>query len=364
MRDVINCIKKYVEVTEEEQFIIHWKELARRLLNGINDEYQRKYHEPDIVNTIETIINNIGQFRAKNRNFNISTNSIFIHGTKSWVEFEYYGKKSQRELGDIIFILSVIYNGRKFFEKMTINQVKKSTTMSWNFGNNSSKEQLYLLSRFPTFRGVNRSLIPMKNYNLANKSGCLGTHGLLYYPGDFALISSKELEVILSRKNKLQLDNLVERIEPNTVCSCFPCCHLLYDIDFEECFYVLYKYHHYYPKYSRHIPFIYNMPILGSRCISYNVYDFSNKFLVGHIGELIYAKKFPYNKSAFQFLKDLLSVIRIKAQREQAKNVLNFISSFYKYGYGGQEDEGNREFNYEGGGIGIIHTMVNLGEGE
>ncbi len=365
MRDIINCIKKYVEITEEEQFIIHWKELAKRLLNGINNEYQQKSHEPDIVNTIETIINNIGQFRAKNRNFNISTNSIFIHGPKYLVEFEYYGKKTRRELGDIIFILSVVYNGRKFFEKMTINQVKKTTKTSWNFGNNSSKEQLYLLSRFPSFMGANRSLIPMKEFNLPNISGCLGSHGLLYSPGDFALISSKELEVILSGKNRLKLKNLIERIPPNITC-CFPCCLLYkYDIDFEECLYILHKFLHFYPKYFKPLPFICNLPILGSSCISYNVYDFSNKYLVGHIGELIYAKKLPRNRSAYQFLQDLLNAIRRKAEREQSKNVLDFISSFYQYEY--DNDNVDREYgesNYEGGGIGIIHTTVNLGEGE
>ena len=356
MREVINCIKKYVEITEEEQFIIYWKELAKRLLKGINNEYQQKSYEPDIVNTIETIINNIGQFRAENRNFNISTNSIFIHGNKSQVEFEYYGRKTQRELGDIIFILSVVYNGRKFFEKMTINQVKKSTTTSWDFSNNSSKEQLYLLSRFPSFRGVKRSLIPMKEFNLPNISGCLGSHGLLYRPGDFALISSKELEMILLGKNRLKLNNLMKRISPNITC-----CFLCY-LWFEECLYIL----HFYPKskYIRHFPFMCNLPVLGNSCVAYNVYDFSNKYLNGHIGELIYAKKLPYNRPAFQFLQDLLNAIRRKAQREQAKDVLNFISSFYKYGYGGQESEGYGEFDYEGGGIGIIHTTVNLGEGE
>jgi len=89
----------------------------------------------------------------------------------------------------------------------------------------------------------------------------------------------------------------------------------------------------------------------------------------GVIGELIYARKLPYNKTAFQFLQDLLSVIKEKAKKENLKNVLNFISSFdaYKYAYkygDGQGDEGYVEFNYEGGGIGVIHTTINLGKDE
>jgi len=365
MRDVIRCIRKYMEVIDDENFIIHWKRLSEKLLKGIQEGYKDHLHEPDIVKIIEYIINNIGQLSTKDKRFNISTSSIFIHGNRSQVEFEYYRKRTQRELGDIIFILSVIYNGKKYFEKMTINQIKKSKNVSWNFNNDSAKEQLYLLSRFPIFRGAKGSLIPVKDYNLPNNSDCLGTHGLLYYPGDFALISSKQLEVILSRKNNLKLKDLVMRIAPNNICPCFLYCYLLNDMDFEECLYILHDLIHFHLRYFRHFPpFICNLPILSNSCMSYNVYDFSNKYLMGYIGELIYAKKLPYNKAAFQFLHDLLSVIRKKAEREELEDVLKFISS-YNYGYGGgKEVERYEESNYEGGGIGIIHTIINLGEGE
>ena len=368
MRDIIDCIKKYVEITNDENFIRHWKDIATKLSIGIENSYISR--EEKIVKIIEDIINNIGQFSSRSSNFNISTNSIFIHGNKSQVEFEYYGQKTQRELGDIIFILSVVHNGRKIFEKMTINQLKKSKTTSWYLNNKSSKQQLYLLSRFPTFRGVKRSLIPMKEYNLANISACLGSHGLLYLPGDFALISSKELEVLLSGKSSLNLNNLVERTTSNTTCSCFPC-YLLpeYDIDFEECFedflYNLHRLLHYCPKYPISLPSVCNLPVLGNSCIAYNVYDFSNKYLLGHIGELIYAKKLPHNRLAFQFLQDLLDAIRRKAKRERSEDVLEFIRSFYHYEYKGSNgDRESSESDYEGGGIGIIHTTVNLGEGE
>jgi len=364
MRNVTDCIKRYIEITESEKFVIHWKTLAKRLLKGIGDEYQKSRSEPSIVGSIERIINNVGQFSTtdKRLNFDINTNSIFIHGNKSQVEFEYYGKSTQRELGDIIFILSVVYKGRKFFEKMTINQVKKSKKVSWNFNSQSTKEQLYLLSRFPTFKGL-KGLIPQKEYNLPNYSGCLGTHGLLYHPGDFALITSKELEVILSGKNTLRLERLMSNTAPNIVCPCFPCC-LLDNIEFEECLRILHELLRFHPRYFIYPPFICNLPIFGNSCISYNAYDFSDKYLRGYIGELIYAEKLLYNGFAFQFLQDLLCAIKSKAEREQLRDVLKFVDSFYRYGYGGQGREGYGEISEEGGSIGIIHTKVNLGEGE
>ncbi len=281
MRDVLNCIKKYVEVMYDEKFMLHSKHLSKRLLNGIQKSYNLR--EPEVVKIIENIINSIGQFSTGGNRLNISTNSVFIHGNKSQVEFEYYGKSTRRELGDIIFILSVVYNGKKYFEKMTITQVKKSKNVQWKFNNDGAKEQLYLLSKFPTFRGANNSLIPKKNYNLPNYSGCLGSHGLLYYPGDFALVSSEQLGTIMSGKKKLELKNLLSIITPNHFCPCSCCWHLSDDIDLEEFYHLLHKLIYFYPRYFRYFPFMCNLQILGNNCISYNVYDFSDKYLKGHI---------------------------------------------------------------------------------
>ena len=248
---------------------------------------------------------------------------------------------------------------------MSIVQIKKSNKTSWSFSNNSSKEQLYLLSRFPIFKGTRNSIIPMKDYNLPNYSGCLGIHGLLYYPGDFATVSSKLLDVILLNKTNFKLNDLLMYVDFNLFWNFYS--YFLYGIDFEEWLYILYKFIKFiYPyKWPLVCPYIWNVPVLGNSCISYNTYDFVDKYLRGYMGELIYAKNLPYNHPVLQFLQDLLIAIKKKAKKERLNNVLNFISSFYQYGYeGGQNIEGYSEFNYEGGGIGIIYTIINLGEGE
>ncbi len=363
MKNVIDCIKRYVEIADSDIFIRHWKKLSEKLMAGIQNSYNNR--EENIVKIVGSIINNVGTFRTHGRGFNIYTNSIFIHGNKSQVKFKYYGKTTQRELGDIIFILSVVYNGAKYFEKMTITQVKKSKNVSWRFYGQSAKEQVYLLSRFPTFKRARGSLIPPGEYNLPNNSGCLGSHGLLYSPGDFALISSQEVEILLSKKKTIWLNDLSGFKKKTMMC---PCCLLLSsdsDYDVEECFYIF----HCFLRYCRYLPFTCdNLPIVGNDCISFNSYDFSNKYLIGHIGELIYAEKLPYNRPAFQFLQDLLNAVKRKAGIEHTQDVLDFIDSFYAYKYTNSDDRvkrgENREFDYEGGGIGIIHTTVNLGESE
>ncbi len=365
MRDIINCITKYIDLVDTESFIVHWKKFAHSLILGIHEGYQKGYYEPNIVGLIESIVNSIGSFETKYRDMEISTKSIFIHGNKSQVEFEYYDKKTQRELGDIIFILSIVYKGRKYFEKMTINQVKKSNRADWNLSSDSAKEQLYLLSRFPKFRGVNKSLIPIKEYNLPNYSGCLGSYGLLYYPGDFVFASSNMLDIILKNKTRLKLEdlllyggkeyylNLRSRMFPWDICEC------------PECLYILRELYHFLKdyRYPKFYPLMCWSPVLGNSCMAYNSYEFSDKYLRGCIGEMIYAKNLRYNHYAFQFLRDILSMIEKKARKENLENILKFVLSLNFNNYvGSQDDKGYDQFNYEGGGIGIIHTAIYLGE--
>jgi len=349
MRDVINCIEKYMEAIENENFIIHWKKLASKLIAGIRGEYEKRSHEPSIVKLIRNIINSIGQFKTEDKKLSITTKSVFIHGNKSKVEFEFHGNKTKRELGDIIFVLSVVYNSKKYFEKITITQFKKSSKASWDLRSDSTKEQLYLLSRFPTFRGADKSLIPKKDYNLPNYSKCLGTHGLLYYPGDFAIISSNLLECILSNRKRLNLEDLLLYYR-------FVSNYRTYLDDIFDLIYLLYGF-----RYFR-FPFL-SLPLLGNSCIAYNSYEFSDKYLRGLIGEMIYARNIPYNRPALLFLQDLLLAIKRKAQKENQKDILEFVYSFFQYAYAdGQGREGFDEFDYEGGGIGIVHTTINLGE--
>jgi hypothetical protein len=369
--DILYCIEKYFEISKHDKFISHWQKLAEKLIEGIKQGYNNACSEDKIVQDVELIINSIGDFETQidRKKIIISTKSIFIHGRKSQVKFKYYGKETQRELGDIIFILSVVYKNKKYFEKLTINQVKKakpSSPIKWNFNNKSSLEQLYLLSRFPSFKGVKGSLIlPQKEYKLPNYSNCLGTHGFLYYPGDFALVSSKLLDIILSsRKRTFYLKDLLnlEYLEFVNQKASLLFWRNVYNLFSKFC-----KFRYFFPNWQ--------LPLLINKCVIYNAYDFAREYLLGHIGELIYAKEevfpflFPQNNFALRFLQDLLSMLESRSKKDKA--VQNFISSFNMYSYanlggGGSESiAGSYDMEFEeGGGIGIVHTVINLGEAE
>ena len=107
-----------MEITDNEKFILHWKRLSEKFLKGIQESY--RLYEPKIVEIIEKIINNIGQFdtRGGHNRFNISTNSVFIHGNKSRVEFEYYdGKSTRHESSETLFLFCQSFTTTENFSK-------------------------------------------------------------------------------------------------------------------------------------------------------------------------------------------------------------------------------------------------------
>ncbi|MEM4445380.1 MAG: hypothetical protein QXJ21_08540 [Thermofilum sp.] len=337
---VEEAISRYIQLVDTKVFVKHAKELAYKIQVGLHKGYIKGRREPEIVQIIENIINEVNGLSTFDNKFNISTKAVFIHGNKSQVIFKYLGKDTQCELGDIIFILSVIYNKKKYFEKMTITQVKNSKenryTISWNL---SKKYQLYLLSRFPPFRGAGNSIFPAEEFYLANHSKCLGSYVLLLHPiEDLIFISSSLLEIILGNNKFLYCNNSFKQIKA-----------LIYYLenrctDIDTC--------------------LMSPHVLGYSWFASNVHEFTDRYLRGYIGEMIYSDVGRYNKSALLFLHKLLEAIRLKAERINDKTLLNFVDSFFKYPYSRNrgEFEGGVDFGYEGGGIGIIHTLIDLGE--
>jgi hypothetical protein len=281
----------------------------------------------------------------------MSTKGIFIHGPREGAEtrvkFKYYGKEAKSELGDLIFILSIIYKGEKHFEKFTISQFKKDDTkLKWSLCN---RKQLYLLSRFPPFSGISGSIIPRKQFDLPNYSGCLGSFCLLYRPGDFAFVSAKLLKSYLRSRNCFGFAELAKFWELSC-CYCWACHNITYPIPFA-------------PPYFG--------GVLGLSCFASNIYEFVNKYLRAYIGELTFSSSGQFNIFAHQFLKDLMRAIKAKAGKEKKDALVKFVKEFFAYPYAGNRGGGegrsgeeNIDFDYEGGGIGIIYTSINLGEGE
>ncbi|MGC9093980.1 MAG: hypothetical protein ACP5JH_12150, partial [Bacteroidota bacterium] len=91
---IYECIKKYIEFIGTDKFTKYEKDFTSRIHHGLFDAYRERFHEPNMVSIIESVINQVSGLSSSDGKFKISTNSIFIHGTKSQVEFEYYGQKT------------------------------------------------------------------------------------------------------------------------------------------------------------------------------------------------------------------------------------------------------------------------------
>jgi hypothetical protein len=330
-------IENYREALRSDIYASYQKGLAGRIISALSRSYLEKLHEPLMVGIVEDVVNSVKNFKMTDRKIplELSTKSVFIHGNKSQVQFKYYGKQTRPiELGDLIFISSIVFNGRKYFEKMTINQFKKDISkrqhISWSISN---KKQLYLLSRFPTFRGV-KGIIPKKNYDLPNYSGCLGSYGLLYKPGDFAFVSATRLDPFMSFKSALKITEL----------------DILANYRTQQALYWL--------------PELY--PFFGNCHFCLNVFNFMHEYLRMNIGEPIFMETGENNYQAREFLSEIMSLIEIEAKKTNSQELLSFISSFRQFPYADKRkpnrfDEAS-DFDSEGGRIGIIYTTINVSE--
>jgi hypothetical protein len=193
------------------------------------------------------------------------------------------------------------------------------------------------LSRFPTFRGV-IGIIPKREYSLTDYSGCLGSFGLLLQPGDFKFVGAPRLDVFLGTGTKLKQQELFD---------------LAYGTE-------RYFLHFLFPLYRAY----FTLNLFGNYHYASNAFDFVHKYLRMSIGEPIFMRIGTCNSQARNFLFELLSAIKRKGERQHLEEATNFALEFLNYGYAIDQDQRDfrtdSEFDFDGGGLGFVHTMINL----
>ena len=269
------------------------------------------------------IVANINNFNPsiKSTDFSVTIKSVFIHGNKSQVEFDYYNSKTQREFGDIIFISSLYRNGVKAFEKISFNQVKKGQ-IKFTLTAPSGTEQLYLLSRFPEFRG-HCGLIPKKYYSLVDNTKTLGSYGLIYAPGDFAFISAKILADKIGQSKTFSIKDLF--MEGN-ICQ----------------------------NQLMHYPRILDgngiLPIVHTKFYCSNIYEFMLHYLRLNIGDIIFDSVFSQsvNSEAKQLIDDIFKSLL----RSNDSDIQSFAREYL-----GDSDQTSE---FEAGGLRIIWAKTDI----
>lgn len=93
-------------------------------------------------------------------------------------------------------------------------------------------------------------------------------------------------------------------------------------------------------------------------------------YLRGCLGELVYAFGIV-NEPAFMFLHELLLAVKSKAVKniktspKLAEDMLRLVDGFFSYSYDDFDvpSRPSADFSIEGGGMGIVHTVIDLGGG-
>lgn len=305
-----------IDTLLHNDFAIVSKKIAKVFAQAISSNFN--LHEDKIVANINNLNPSI-----TSTNFSVTIKSVFIHGNKSQVDFDYYNSKTQREFGDIIFISSLFRNEDKVFEKISFNQVKKGQT-KFILTAPSGIEQLYLLSRFPEFKGY-CGLIPKKYYSLVDNTNTLGSYGLLYSPGDFAFISAKVLADKIGQSKTFSLK----------------------DLSMDSIAYQ--KHWGYFPM---HINSERILPMFDTKIYCSNIYEFVLHYLRLNIGDIIFDSVFSHsvNYEAKQLIEDIFKSL--------LRSDDTYIQSFAKE-YLGHSDQTSE---FESGGLRIIWAKTDIKE--
>lgn len=317
--------ERYFEMCSDYYFI----KLCKTLSYELNNVLGRNLKEVETVKEWIKIFNSTPPVTISG--VSASFNSLFVHGYNhsdhgsfpSGVEFDYLNNlKENRELADIIFITSIYDQGRKILEKISLNQAKWGAKTSWLI----KKEQLYLLSRFPRFRGIVGSLVPLKDYYIEDFSKGLGSYGLMNTE-NFIYISANYLLNDLGGKGTINLK------------------------DFKN-----YNKNERFSSYYRFYPY----DLLDSALFCNTTYSFVADFLSGRVGEIVHGEE-RFNSQAKGLLNDILSSLISQKNKSTRTGYNDNITNFLD-GYNTQDlrfDNSDISLNFEGG-MGIIQLKLDL----
>jgi hypothetical protein len=130
--------------------------------------------------------------------------STMLHGTRSFVEFNYLDKPVTKELGDMALITVVTSGATRIVQRLCIVQNKKTTTGSWHL----DLEQLFLLKNFPPFAGNRGIFKGVREFGFRNASGCLGAFGLLLAPGEMIFAAAPLISEMAKGKASLSMSDI------------------------------------------------------------------------------------------------------------------------------------------------------------
>jgi len=350
MNKFFDGIIEFAKASRSDTFVRDEKKVCGALQGALAAVYLDDGDEGKLVErTIESLNSNHG------RHFRLE--SMFTHGNRSKVVFDYYGMKPKKELGDLIVVSTLTNRGTPILQKLTIVQAKRDTTRPYAWG--IDKEQLFFLSNWPEFEGV-MGIFPKRKLVIPDYSGCLGSYYLYREPGDFVFVSAKELEKSLGSRKRITFDKLlaaqaeIDNVYfPSGGPLAFPFVHP------KEAFIFFEEYYHHFMRGGLIPPFGFPWgdnasQVLRNVHFAKSINDAIAHFSRLNVGEPVFAldSAVPVNDLAYRLLN---TVIRYVVRTEQGglRQLIEFNADapFFE------------EADFEGISVGIVHTITEASVG-
>jgi len=187
----------------DDGFLAFQKDLTQDLYLALSQGYASSDNEVALVERLVDAVNSksYGPVRLFAK---------MLHGSRSYVEFNYMDKPVTKEMGDMALITVVTSGGERLLQKLSIVQNKKSKGQSWGL----DLEQLFLLKNFPRFAGNKGIFRGCRDVTFRNNSRCLGSFGLLKDPGEMVYASAHAVADLVHGKQSLSFADLT-RMVPN-----------------------------------------------------------------------------------------------------------------------------------------------------
>jgi len=278
MRDLIRAV---TQLAADHEFTAFQNDLVRHAYQALGQGYSSNENEVQLVTGL------VKSLRG-NSHGPLSVFADKIHGTASWVEFDYMDKPTTKELGDMAVITTVTRQRERLFQRLCVIQNKKRGPTGWAV----DQEQLYLLKNFPPFAGNKGIFKNCRDVAFRNESGCLGAYGLLHARGEMVFASGPLVaELLRGRKSLPESDvALVEAtIGPfsHQVGGAFPFGGPSCRIHPREWFHLCEMFAHEFGW-----PFLFGHGVgrwLGNAVFGRDLYDFVRLWTQLNIGEVTYA---------------------------------------------------------------------------
>jgi len=292
-----NLIRKYHDLVSDPEFLRFQHARIAEVYDQLGQGYTENEGEVALVTRMADTM--------KGQSYQgLQIHCEKIHGSKTYVSFNYRDKPTTKELGDLILVSVVSDGRRRLLQKLCIVQNK----VLRNGKSQIDPEQLFLLKNFPLFSGSQGLFRGARDVMFRNTQMCLGAYGFFDEPGEMLYVNAGVLSNTLNgstsfSKAKLGTgysDSAGFESSANSVFS-FP----WFDdpMLFEDIFFRWHK-RGFPPPLAAPVA-----PLFSSRRTLHDLHDIIRAWTSLQIGEIVYAFDRPLDTEADRFSNAVLRAI-------------------------------------------------------